>query len=67
MMEGEAQANRVAAEVVSEFGVPRSTNQTVALLAYVYARGSRDGYEEAALRSQQAMDDLRDALLEAVS
>ncbi len=65
-MDAEAKARRVAAEVVTEYGVPVSYDAAVAMLAYAYARGSRDGYAEAAASAELAFEELRAALLEAV-
>ena len=56
-----AQALRIAAEIVSEH--EHSTyEQVVALVAYTYAMGSRDGFEEAGRMWRHAWADLADDL-----
>ena len=56
-----ARAHRVAPEIAAEHGVPFTYERVVDLIAYAYARGARDGYQEAAELGLQAFANLRDA------
>ena len=54
-------ARRIAAELVSEYQHD-SYDAVVQLVAYAYARGNREGYEEAMRDSQAALAMLREAV-----
>ena len=60
-------ATQVAETIADEYGVPADHEQLVARLAYAYAAGNRDGYEEAAGFATEAWQRMTRELLEAAS
>ena len=47
-MSDKDQALAIARKIVDDYGMPASQEQLVARIAYAYAAGNRDGYQEAA-------------------
>ena len=65
MNESYDKAMQVAEQIVDDYGMPASREQLVARLAYAYAAGLRDGYEEAAGTATEAWSELTRDLLNA--